>query len=156
MSTAQPAERLERLSWGERREGLLKTRERAGYLFTMSAIVVYGLMPTMVRLIYDMSELTPLQLSFWRFALSAPVLWFISLSSRPNHRPFSPRARASMPRTVLVGLFYGLSSIIAFQSLLYIPPGYSSCSSIPSRSSSSPSRAFWGSACQKSSGFRSR
>ena len=123
MTAAQEAERLERVSWETRREGLLKSRERAGYLFTMGAIVVYGLMPTMVRLIYDMSELTPLQLSFWRFALSAPVLWFISLGSPPNHRPFSPRARASMRRTVLVGLFYGLSSVIAFQSLLYIPAG---------------------------------
>lgn len=119
----QQAMRLERVSWETRREGLLKTRERAGYLFTMSSVVVYGLMPTMVRLIYDMSELTPLQASFWRFALSAPVLWFISLRSHPNHRPFSPRARASMWRTVFVGLFYGLSSIIAFTSLLYIPAG---------------------------------
>lgn len=123
MTAAQKAKRLERVSWETRREGLLKTRERAGYLFTMGAIVAYGLMPTMVRLIYDMSEMTPLQVSFWRFALSAPVLWFVSLSSHPNHRPFSPRARASMWRTVLVGIFHGLSSVIAFQSLLYIPAG---------------------------------
>lgn len=121
MATAQEAERLERVSWEARREALHRTRERAGFFFTMSSVVVYGLMPPMVRLIYDVSALSALQLSFWRFALAVPVLWLIALSSHPNHRPFSPRARASMTRTVFVGLFYGLSSVVAFQALRFIP-----------------------------------
>lgn len=121
MATAQPAPRLQRLSWQERRAALQKTRERAGLFYTLSSVVVYGLMPVLVRLIYDASDLSALQLSFWRFALAAPVLWAIALSSRPNHRPFSPRARASFTRTIFVGLFYGLSSVIAFTSLRYIP-----------------------------------
>ncbi|MCY3936667.1 MAG: DMT family transporter [Chloroflexi bacterium] len=110
-----------RVSWENRREVLRKTRERAGFLYTMSSVVVYGLMPALVRLIYDASELSALQASFWRFALAAPVLWLLALRSHPNHHPFSPRARASLWRTVFVGIFYGLTSVLAFQSLLYIP-----------------------------------
>ena len=121
MTAAQEAERLERVSWETRREGLLKTRERGGFIFTLCSVVVYGLMPVMVRLIYDGSELSALQLSFWRFALSAPVFWFIALRSHPNHRPFSPQARSSITRTVFVGVFYGLSSVVSFTSLRYIP-----------------------------------
>ena len=121
MATAQKAERLERVSWEARRAALHKARTRAGFLYTLSSVVAYGLMPSLVRLIYDVSTLSPLQVGFWRFALAAPVLWLFSLLSHPNHRPFSPRARASIARTVAVGAFYGLTSVIAFHSLRYIP-----------------------------------
>ena len=121
MATAQEAKRLERVSWESRRDALRNARTRAGLLYMLGAVLAYGLMPSLVRLIYDASTLSSLQVSFWRFALAAPVLWLFSLLSHPNNRPFSHRARASIARTAAVGAFYGLTSVIAFHSLRYIP-----------------------------------
>ena len=98
-----------------------KANLRWGILYMLASVVALGFMPSLVRLIYEASELTALQVSVWRFLLAAPMLWlFTKLNHRDVH-PFSRRSRALFGRAGTVGIFYGLAVVAFFSSLERIP-----------------------------------
>ena len=98
-----------------------KANLRLGILYMLTSVVALGFMPSLVRKIYEASELTALQVSVWRFVLAAPMLWlFTKLNHRDVH-PFSRRSRALLGRAGTVGIFYGLAVVAFFSSLERIP-----------------------------------
>ncbi len=98
-----------------------KAHARLGILYMLTSVVALGFMPSLVRKIYEASELTALQVSVWRFVLAAPMLWlFTKLNHRDVH-PFSRRSRALLGRAGTVGIFYGLAVVAFFSSLERIP-----------------------------------
>ena len=98
-----------------------KAHARLGILYMLTSVIALGFMPSLVRKIYEASELTALQVSVWRFVLAAPMLWlFTKLNHRDVH-PFSRRSRALLGRAGTVGIFYGLAVVAFFSSLERIP-----------------------------------
>ena len=98
-----------------------KAHARLGILYMLTSVIALGFTPSLVRKIYEASELTALQVSVWRFVLAAVMLWlFTKLNHREGH-PFSRRSRALLGRAGTVGIFYGLAVVAFFSSLERIP-----------------------------------
>lgn len=83
---------------------------RWGILYMFASVIALGFMPSLVRMIYEASELTALQVSAWRFLLAAPMLWFFTMLNHREGHPFSPRSQAIFGRAGSVGIFYGWPS----------------------------------------------
>ncbi len=103
----------------ERRKLLRAARIRAGLFYTLTSVIAYGLMPSLVRIALDSGGLSPTQISFWRFALAAPALWLFTWLSQA--RQPSRRQLVIIWRVLIVGAFYGMASVIAFTALQFIP-----------------------------------
>ncbi len=98
-----------------------KAHARLGILYMLTSVVALGFMPSLVRKIYEASELTALQVSVWRFVLAAPMLWLFTMLNHREGHPFSRRSRALLGRAGTVGIFYGLAVVAFFSSLERIP-----------------------------------
>ena len=98
-----------------------KANLRWGILYRLASVVALGLMPSLVRKIYEASELTALQVSVWRFVLAAPMLWLFTMLNHRDSHPYSRRSRALVGRAGTVGIFYGLAVVAFFSSLERIP-----------------------------------
>ena len=94
---------------------------RWGILYMLASVLALGFMPSLVRLIYEASELTALQVSAWRFILAAPLLWLFTMLQHREAHPFSRRSQAMFGRAGTVGIFYGLAVVAFFSSLERIP-----------------------------------
>lgn len=92
-------------------------------MFMLGSVAALGFMHSLVRKIYEATnyEITALQVSVWRFTLSALALWiFTMLVCRGSH-PFSGESRRLVKRASAVGFFYCFASIAMFSSTRYIP-----------------------------------
>ncbi len=98
-----------------------KAHARLGILYMLASVVALGFMPSLVRKIYEASELTALQVSVWRFVLAAAMLWLFTMLNHREGHPFSRRSRALLGRAGTVGIFYGLAVVAFFSSLERIP-----------------------------------
>ena len=98
-----------------------ETNLRWGILYMLASVLALGFMPSLVRLIYEASELTALQVSAWRFILAAPLLWLFTMLQHREGHPFSQRSQALFGRAGTVGIFYGLAVVAFFSSLERIP-----------------------------------
>ena len=98
-----------------------KAHARLGILYMLTSVVALGFMPSLVRKIYEASELTALQVSVWRFVLAAAMLWLFTMLNHREGHPFSRRSRALLGRAGTVGIFYGLAVVAFFSSLERIP-----------------------------------
>ena len=87
----------------------------------LASVIALGFMPSLVRLIYEASELTALQVSAWRFILAAPMLWLFTMLQHREAHPFSRRSQTMFGRAGTVGIFYGLAVVAFFSSLERIP-----------------------------------
>ena len=98
-----------------------KAHARLGILYMLTSVIALGFMPSLVRKIYEASELTALQVSVWRFVLAAAMLWLFTMLNHREGHPFSRRSRALLGRAGTVGIFYGLAVVAFFSSLERIP-----------------------------------
>ena len=98
-----------------------KAHARLSILYMLTSVVGLGFMPSLVRKIYEASELTALQVSVWRFVLAAAMLWLFTMLNHREGHPFSRRSRALLGRAGTVGIFYGLAVVAFFSSLERIP-----------------------------------
>ena len=97
------------------------TNLRWGILYMLASVLALGFMPSLVRLIYEASALTALQVSAWRFILAAPLLWLFTMLQHREGHPFSQRSQDLFGRAATVGIFYGLAVVAFFSSLERIP-----------------------------------
>ena len=97
------------------------TNLRWGILYMLASVLALGFMPSLVRLIYEASALTALQVSAWRFILAAPLLWLFTMLQHREGHPFSQRSQDLFGRAATVGIFYGLAVFAFFSSLERIP-----------------------------------
>lgn len=73
---------------------------RNGLLFIMMSAMGYASFPTLAKLIYRASEMQPLDVAFWRFAIAIPLLWLGVGVWRRVMNP--PKMARPLPRVKLV------------------------------------------------------
>ena len=95
----------------------------SGIFFMVSSVAALGLMHSLVRQIYETTdfEITALQVSAWRFTISALMLWLFTILAFREAHPFSPESRRLFGRAAAVGFFYSFSSIAMYTSTRFIP-----------------------------------
>ena len=89
----------------------------------LGSVAALGFMHSLVRKIYEATdyEITALQVSVWRFTLSALMLWLFTMLAYRDSHPFSGESRRLALRATAVGIFYCFASIAMFNSTRYIP-----------------------------------
>lgn len=89
----------------------------------VASVAALGFMHSLVRKIYEATdyEITALQVSVWRFTISALLLWAYTMLSFRGCHPFSAESRRLVRRAAAVGFFYSFASIAMFSSTRYIP-----------------------------------
>ncbi|MCY3835518.1 MAG: DMT family transporter [Anaerolineaceae bacterium] len=95
----------------------------SGIGYMVSSVAALGFMHSLVRQIYEATdyEITALQVSMWRFAISAIVLWVFTLLAFREGHPFGAESRRLSWRAAAVGFFYSFSSIAMYTSTRFIP-----------------------------------
>ena len=95
----------------------------SGILFMVVSVAALGFMHSLVRKIYEVTdyEITALQVSMWRFVISALALWIFTMLAFRDAHPFSAESRRLVRRAAAVGFFYSFSSIAMFSSTRFIP-----------------------------------
>ena len=95
----------------------------SGIFYITSSVAALGFMHSLVRKIYEATdyEITALQVSMWRFVISAVALWIFTMLAFRDAHPFSKESRRLVWRAAAVGFFYSFSSIAMFSSTRFIP-----------------------------------
>ena len=92
-------------------------------MFMLGSVAALGFMHSLVRQIYESTdyEITALQVSVWRFTISALVLWLYTMLAYRGAHPFGGESRRLVGRASAVGFFYCFASIAMFSSTRFIP-----------------------------------
>lgn len=91
---------------------------RSGLLLILSAATGYAFLPSLVRAIYERSELQPMDIAVWRFAIAIPLVW---LALAWKKRGAETRLGIARWRPLSLGVLYAASVLAAFVGLQTIP-----------------------------------
>ncbi|MCS6836244.1 MAG: DMT family transporter [Anaerolineae bacterium] len=91
---------------------------RSGLLLILSAATGYAFLPSLVRAIYERSDLQPTDIAVWRFAIATPLIW-LALAWRRRGQPVD--LGIARWRPLSLGLLYAASVLVAFIGLETIP-----------------------------------
>lgn len=97
----------------------MDSQSRQGLLLIIMAGLGYAFLPTITRLIYANSALTPTDIGIWRFIFATPVIWLV-LAGR--NRGQTPLFALPLPfwKLFLLGFLYAVAAVSAFAGLQYI------------------------------------
>jgi len=95
-------------------------KEREGFLWMLLAAAGFAGMPTMVKITYSHSTLTPMDIALWRFLIAVPLSW--ALVHYTRRRAARPR-RSDAPVKHMLGMGALLSAAVltAFFGLERMP-----------------------------------
>jgi drug/metabolite transporter (DMT)-like permease len=95
---------------------LMDSEQRLGLLFVTLSTLGYAFLPIIGREIYNVSDLLPTDVAFWRFVVATPVIW-IMIQTRPTLRQVEHESRLQTIKLLLMGTLYSLSALGAFAAL---------------------------------------
>ncbi|MEO0561605.1 MAG: DMT family transporter [Chloroflexota bacterium] len=84
----------------------MDTTNQTGLAFTFTAVAGYSFMPIFTKFVYAYSDLTPFDVSGWRFLAGVPLVWLILWVRRANPDNALPRLK-----------FIGLGVLLAIGAL---------------------------------------
>jgi drug/metabolite transporter (DMT)-like permease len=91
------------------------SKQHQGLLFVLSSATAYAVLPIITKNLYQLSELTPTDISLWRYILAAPMIWAIvwlrpvPAAVRQDHLPLLP--------LLGLGIVYAIAVLTAFFGL---------------------------------------
>lgn len=98
----------------------MSSREREGFLWILAAAIGFAFMPTIVKTVYNHSNLEALDLAVWRFVLAAPLMWIlVGLRTRSK----GPARGKGIPpiSSAFIGLLFAVAVLCAFFALQRLP-----------------------------------
>ena len=98
----------------------MSKNERQGLLWILLAAAGYAFIPTMVKSVYDVSTLEPLDIAIWRIFIALPLMWTLVLLRRranPSRKP-QPYSRFKM---MLLGVVFAADVLLALFALERLP-----------------------------------
>jgi len=93
---------------------------RSGLLLILSAATGYAFLPSLVRALYERSDLQPTDVAVWRFAIAIPLIW-LALAWGRRGQGAGVRLGIAHWRPLSLGVLYAFSVLAAFIGLETIP-----------------------------------
>jgi len=90
---------------------------RNGVVLILLSALAYALFPIFTKLFYESSDISPLDLAVWRFAIAVPLIWLLSTVWMRVTQP--PKLEKPLPRRALMltGVLAMCAAIVSFFGL---------------------------------------
>ena len=98
----------------------MSRREREGIFWILLAAAGFSFTPPLVKILYAISPLEPMDLAVWRFVLAVPLIWALVVYGRRRAKPLAKRD-APVVKVMLIGALLSLSVLSAFFALERLP-----------------------------------
>lgn len=96
--------------------------QRIGLTAMLAAVCGYSFLPVFTVKLQELA-VEPLEIAFWRYALTVPIFWTIVLLRGRSMRPALASSRLPQRRLLLLGTLLAAAALCAFFGLERIPAG---------------------------------
>ncbi len=96
--------------------------QRIGLVAMLAAVCGYSFLPVFTVKLQELA-VEPLEIAFWRYALTVPIFWTIVLLRRRTARPVPSAGPLPQRRLLLLGILLAAAALCAFFGLERIPAG---------------------------------